>query len=489
MYVKTRALLIFFSLIFGAVFILSVPAGHAASAQDATNGAPPTNTKRPAGTALLATAAITLTPGAPAPTIATAQATQALEITAIEGFATPITTPVTPIPPAMPSPPANGDDILTVLLLGSDTITAGAVARTDVIILVAVNRSKGTVSMMHIPRDLFVYAPNDTMRKINTVMNEGNKLFGEGGGVKMIKDTIQYNLGLKVDYYARVDFVQFQKIILALGGLQISVDCAVQGNKLKSPDLDYTSPESYEVYTLNIGVHTLDPYTALWYVRARGSSSDLDRGRRQMEVLRAIWRQARSKGMLEQATVLLPEVLGLLETDMPAQEVLSMVPLALSIDPADVQRITLVPDVHFTQWFTADVGAFAWLPNQEAMRKAVQNLMLPPPSTILGGGRTSVQIAAAARYAPYVQVAADRLSWEGYAVTILPSDGVPQRIDTVLYDYTGGAKPEELESIRKTLRVAKNAVFDQPDPNATSDFGVIMGNQYGTSCFFGLPNQ
>ncbi|MBE7511398.1 MAG: LCP family protein [Anaerolineales bacterium] len=488
-------------LAFSALFIAHLTPNALSTAAAQAGGTntlpppPPTNTKRPSPTPLPPTATLTPTPTAtftPSQTFTpsrtpTPSKTPEPTLVIMGTYETPALTPVTAIPYPIATPVGSGDDVLNILLLGSDTITDGAVARTDVIIVVSVNRTTGTVSMLHFPRDLFVYAPNDTMRKINTIVNEGNRRFGAGEGIKMMKETMRYNFGLRIDFYARVDFVKFQALIFKLGGLNISVDCAVQGNRLKSPELDYTLPESYEVYTLNIGMHTLDPYMALWYVRARGSSSDIDRGRRQMEVLRAIWRQARTTGLVEQATVLLPELLNILDTDMTAGDILGLVPLALSIDPANVQRLSLVQNVHMTEWYTTGEGSFAWIPNQEAIHTIIQNLILPPRNR-MSGESPVVEIAAGLAYKGYDQVAADRLSWEGFRVRMLGSEGFANRSDTVIFDYTGGAKPQSLEALRKALRVSKELVIDQPDPNATADFRVEMGRSYGTSCFYGLPN-
>jgi LCP family protein required for cell wall assembly len=404
-------------------------------------------------------------------------------------YETPVNTPFTAIPYAMPTPVPSGDDILTVLLLGSDTTFSEIAARTDVIIAVAINRTRGTVSMLHFPRDLLVYVPNHTMAKINTVFQLGNQRYGAGGGAWLMKEMMRYNFGLHIDFYARVDFNRFQEIIRQLDGLEISVDCAVQGNRLISPDLDPELPESYEVYTLNIGLHRLDPYMALWYVRARGSSSDIDRGRRQMEVLRAIWRQARGAGLLAQATVLWPEVQRIVETDLSLTDILGLAPLALSIDPANIQRLTLRQNVHFTEWYTADTGSFVWLPEREAWQEAIQNFMLPPPRNRLGGESPTVEIGVSRALQGYDQVAADRLAWEGYSVRLTGTDGVPTLEDTVIYDYTGGAKPNSLDTLRRVLRLTPANIINQPDPNATVDFRIEMGRSYGRSCMFSLPSQ
>lgn len=402
-------------------------------------------------------------------------------------YTTPVNTPATAIPLPLDTPAPSTDDIMTILVLGSDTDELNRTQRTDVMIAVTINRTAGSVSMLHFPRDMYVYAPNDTMRKMNTVAARGIEMYGEGGGVRLLKETMMYNFGLKIDHYARVGFMQFQEIIQRLGGLRITVDCGVQGNKLKAPGLDIKDPENYEVYTLYIGEHILDPLTALWYVRARGSSSDLDRGRRQMEVLRAIWRQSRELGLIDQATNIWPEVLKTVDTDLTLSDVLGLLPLGLQLDPANIQRITVAEGTHFKQWYTSDVGSFSWLPEREPWQQAIQNLMLPPARNRFGGENPLVAVVADPQLDGYEHVAADRLSWEGFRVVLPGPEGVVKRNVTAIYDYTGGAKPDSLNAMAKLLRVPAANIIEQPDPNATVDFRVEMGRDYGTSCFYGLP--
>ncbi len=204
-------------------------------------------------------------------------------------------------PPAIDIPPSvplleTSDDIINVLLLGSNSYD-NALRRTDVLILVSINREAGTAAMWHIPRDLFVYIPDHTMDRINTAYALGSS---NGGGFALLQETFRYNFGIELDHYARVNFTGFQEIINRLGGLEISVDCALQDWKLIDPALDPSVEENWEMFTLPVGRQTLDAYTALWYARSRVTTSDLDRGRRQMDILRAIWQQARRQGLLTQ---------------------------------------------------------------------------------------------------------------------------------------------------------------------------------------------
>ncbi|MBX3082314.1 MAG: LCP family protein [Anaerolineae bacterium] len=481
------------------MLVCSFPFFSSSSAAQATRVVLPTNTARASLTPLIPT--ITLTPSRTLRPSRTATATRTPTITRTPSFTptplptmvimgtyqTPVNTPVTMIPPAAATPITTGDDIVNIMLLGSDTITAGATARTDVIILLSINRTAQSVSMMHIPRDMFVYVPNDTMEKINTVVSLGNKLYGAGGGIKLMKDTMLYNYGIKIDFYARVDFVTFQAIVSKLGGLDLSVDCAIQDWKLISPEMDYNDPKSWEPYTLNIGRHTLDGYTTLWYVRSRVTSSDLDRGRRQMEVLRAMWRQAKAQGIFAQITNLWPEAQQLVDTDMTLADILGLAPTALSISPENIQRITLVQGTHFDPWYTADTGSFVFLPNAEGWKNAVQNFVLPPSKNRLGGENPTVEVGAQLSVKGYEQVVGDRLSWEGFNVTILPTESMVRRGSTVLFDYTGNSSPNSLKAIMKALRISDASVISKPDPNRTVDFRIEMGPDYGSSCFYGLP--
>jgi LCP family protein required for cell wall assembly len=398
-------------------------------------------------------------------------------------YATPLKPPPTAIPPAAPTPVIT-DDVLTVLILGSDSAQRRVVSRTDSMIVAVLNRTHGTVTLMYLPRDLYVYVPNDTMHKLNTVAALGIKRYGSENYIQLLRETLLYNFGIKVDFYVRIGFTEFREIINALGGLRIAVDCAIEGNRLISPDLDPQQPESYQVFRMEIGMHRMDADTALWYARARGSSSDMDRGRRQMEILTAIWRQARAAGLFRQATDLIPRLLRVVDTDMTASDLISLVPLALYLELDRIQHIHLAYKEHFTLWYTSDNGMFTWLPVPQAMARAVQNLYTAPTRNRLYGEVPQVAISAAQPLVQYQEVAAERLMREGFRVTMLDAQAARSPNFTRIYDYTGGAKPNSLAVLKRALRVSDRGVIAQPDPNALYDFRVEIGYNYPHSCEF-----
>ncbi|MCB0037932.1 MAG: LCP family protein, partial [Anaerolineales bacterium] len=99
------------------------------------------------------------------------------------------------------------NEVTNILLLGSDIADdSGAAARTDTIIIASINRDTKTASMLSIPRDLYVSIPGWWNNRINTALTRGDTSGYPGGGVQLLKDTIQHNFGIPIHYYARVDF-------------------------------------------------------------------------------------------------------------------------------------------------------------------------------------------------------------------------------------------------------------------------------------------
>ena len=83
-------------------------------------------------------------------------------------------------------------------------------------------------------------------------------------GIDILTQTIEYNFGIPIDYYARVDFNSFGALIDSVGGVDIAVDCAIEDWMLKSPELDKSVEENWEMHTMWAGMHHMDgAYCAL----------------------------------------------------------------------------------------------------------------------------------------------------------------------------------------------------------------------------------
>jgi LCP family protein required for cell wall assembly len=327
-----------------------------------------------------------------------------------------------------------------------------------------------------IPRDLYVYEPDFGMYKINTAYFYGEENSVEGGGVGLLIRTIRYNLGLNIDFYARVDFTSFGTIIDSVGGIDITVDCAIRDWRLKSPELDIHVEENYEIFTLPAGFYHMDADTALWYVRSRKTSSDLDRGRRQQDVLRALWRAIRAQGILQHLPELWGRVTETVETNLTLPDVVGMVPLATTLETSDIEYYTFRQKREISNGYSA-AGQAILVMDREAVAELMQNVVRPPTSSRAGSRRPTVAVVNASGVDYLDRVVADRLELEGFATTVVEEPASPRNYNHIV-DFTGASKGNPIGTIQKVLSVTDEGVEVQADPNRAYDFKVYVGALY-----------
>src|SRR5207244_4152709 len=146
-------------------------------------------------------------------------------------------------PTATPRPEAaapvwDGKDRVTILLLGIDQRDdeKGLPTRSDTMILVSMDPLNLTGSMLSIPRDLWVPLPGCAtlcqggQGKLNSAHFYG-ELEKPGSGPQAARRAIQYNIGVPINYTARVDFHGFERLIDAIGGITVDVDRAILDNE------------------------------------------------------------------------------------------------------------------------------------------------------------------------------------------------------------------------------------------------------------------
>src|SRR5215510_13101075 len=131
----------------------------------------------------------------------------------------------------------NGQETVNFLLIGSDRRPGGSF-RTDTMVIAILRPNEGQVSLISIPRDLWVYIPDWENQRINTAYQHRISVGYPGGGPGLLKDTIQYNLGIRIDHTALVEFDGFRKIVDTLGGVDVPVSCPYTDWRLIDPTLD-----------------------------------------------------------------------------------------------------------------------------------------------------------------------------------------------------------------------------------------------------------
>ncbi len=249
------------------------------------------------------------------------------------------------------------DEVVNILVLGSDARPGGGY-RTDVIMLVSINRNSRAVSVVSFPRDLYVNIYGWQTNRINTAM--------QVGGFPTMAATFKANFGVTPNYYVLTNFNGFKGIIDSMGGINVKVEKSLRDHC----DLSWADGAGFCEIKAPATV-PMSGTDALWYVRSRYSSSDFDRQRRAQEVLRAIFVRLMNLDIVPR----LPEIFDIysknVETNLTLDQILPLIPVAQDLvkDPKQVNRYALTPREAIP--FVTAEGAMVLWPNLPAIRAIV----------------------------------------------------------------------------------------------------------------------
>lgn len=395
----------------------------------------------------------------------------------------------TAVPTRVPAIPREYELVNIVLLGGDDELTSDSFQRTDTMIVVSINTETGTVSMLSLPRDMFVYIPSGFMGRLNLAYGVGDNIgWQPDGGFGLLRQTVFYNFGINIHYYARVNFSEFEEIVNALDGVEIGVDCAYQDWYPKDV-IDPEAPveENYYLRTLNVGYYHFDGFDALWYARTRKVTDDFDRGRRQQQLLRAIWRKARDNGLLANLPSLWGQLTDVVETNLPFDTMIGLLPYVINLDISKIENFTMIRTYHTTPWQPPS-GDFVQLPVYEPIATMMQDFYTPPSTNQLTLSGPSIGVYNASGNENWDLVASERLRWDGYnAIALGVKDASTLLGSNQLIDYVASDKGSLVLNINKALNMSRDQVVVQPEPNREYDYEVLVGSDYDSCTFSVLP--
>lgn len=213
---------------------------------------------------------------------------------------------LTPIPEDLEP----GERVMNVLLVGSDSsanldeddpIQIGRRGERfgDVIIIAHLDERSGDIALLSLPRDLWVdVAGANRPSRINRAF--------EVGGPATLIETIENEFDIPIHHYVNVDFAGFQGLVSAVGSVDVYFDTPARDWNVNARPV----PRSQTGFIVEeAGCHSLEPETALAYVRSRyyqtqnedgrwvtDPSSDLGRIRRQQDFLRRLLQKAIQMG-------------------------------------------------------------------------------------------------------------------------------------------------------------------------------------------------
>jgi LCP family protein required for cell wall assembly len=261
--------------------------------------------------------------------------------------------------------PWDGASRFTMLAMGLDRRQGetGLGYRTDTMLLVSIDPSTRSIGVLSIPRDLFVVMPGySQLQRVNSAM-----IFGEldqpGYGPRLAMQTVQYNLGMRVNEYLAVDFRTVITVVDAIGGIDVDVPYRIADYQM--PDLNY----GYDPLILQPGRQLMNGYTALRYARTRHGDSDFERARRQQQVIFAIRDKILNLNMLPQLIISAPGMLANLSNNVYTGLTLDqMIQLALYVRdiPAENIRTGVIDGRYIMPYVTAE-GASVLIPNRSML--------------------------------------------------------------------------------------------------------------------------
>lgn len=263
-----------------------------------------------------------------------------------------------------------GNDRVNILLVGIDRRPGEAfVSRTDSMMVISVNPETDSMSILSIPRDLYVQIPGYGQDRINTAMVYGSREGDYLDGAALAMQTVSSNLGIPINHFVMVDFGAFVRIIDLLEGIDVQVPYDI--NDSLYPDMNY----GYDPLYIPAGMQHFDGETALKYARTRHADSDFNRAYRQQQVLFAARSKALSLGvgeMILRTPALYREVESGIRTDLSLEQIMRLAKTVSDIPSDNMQNRVL--DQDYVTSYRTPGGASVLLLNTEAAMPMIQEL-------------------------------------------------------------------------------------------------------------------
>jgi polyisoprenyl-teichoic acid--peptidoglycan teichoic acid transferase len=365
-----------------------------------------------------------------------------------------------------------------ILLLGVAGEGAEGGNLSDSIMVVSVNPSGPSISMLSLPRDLFLSSRIGD-RKVNEIYAAARYKQGNRRGLEIIKDAVSEFTGVPIHYGAVVNFKVFAEGVDELGGLDIFVPEAIEDPFY--PDVDY----GYQTFVVRKGFQHFDGETALKYARSRKTSSDYDRAKRQQDIILAIRQKAENMSLLTD--------FGKLEnffqiyrknvnTDLGLTQTVALAKVGLGIDYGNVVSAVLNDDPAQTGGFLYTPakefygGQYVLLPEDLKDTQLFMDLVLIHPEILLENAQISVLNGSmTAGKASRMAVRLRRLGFHVIDVGNYHSDRPVFR--TFLKDYVGEKELKTKKIIERVFDANHTEVVPEmeQDPNNLIDFQVILG--------------
>ncbi|MCO4590726.1 capsular polysaccharide biosynthesis transcriptional regulator, LytR family [Streptococcus infantarius subsp. infantarius] len=204
---------------------------------------------------------------------------------------------------------AHDSNVFNIYISGIDTYgSISTVSRSDVNLILTVNMNTHKILMTETPRDAYVKIPDGGADQYDKLTHAGIY------GVETSEKTLENLYGITIDYYARLNFDSFLKLIDALGGVTVY------------NSQEFTALMNKKVYPVG-NIELSSGEDALAFVRERYSleHGDYDRGNNQMKVIQAILNKMTSLKSVSNYSTIISNVQDSIQTDMKLDTMMKLV--------------------------------------------------------------------------------------------------------------------------------------------------------------------
>ncbi|QHE53607.1 LCP family protein [Pontibacillus sp. HMF3514] len=218
-------------------------------------------------------------------------------------------------------------DNISILFLGIDDSDVRNIenARSDAMVLATLNEKEKSIKLVSIPRDSYVDIPSKGFKDKITHAHAF-------GGVDLAVSTVENMFNIPVDYYVRLNFNAFIETVNALGGIEYDVPFKLS---------EKNSNDVAGAIKLEKGQQHLNGEEALALARSRQYDSDMARGQRQMELMKAIFQEASKMKSIGKYGSLIDSIGKNMKTNMEFEEMVSLHDYALRKNNVEIDTMQL----------------------------------------------------------------------------------------------------------------------------------------------------
>lgn len=246
-----------------------------------------------------------------------------------------------------------------IVIMGVDARPGeGYLTRADSIMLLNVAPGRLRVSLLSIPRDVFIQVPGYGEQRINTINVLGEQE-APGSGPALLKASLRESFGVSVERYVRLDFEGFVAVIDAVGGVDIDVPKLI---------VDYEYPTADGgVMTVRFepGRQHMDGERALQYARTRHQDDDYQRAARQQQVLDALLHRLTDPRYVYTWPRVLAAIQAHTDTDMTIWDMLRLGPALLLGWSGRQERVLQREDL-------VGMAAGYWVPDYQRLQPWIE---------------------------------------------------------------------------------------------------------------------